>query len=111
MMISQCPSRSTPLRMARKISPSDQWLNCPAGVRLEDTNDPIGIGRSLATSRPPVSVPVLEWQPLQKPSEIAWQNLFGRDGDLQVKGWSAASMKFEQPDNHDHAYHRDSGRE
>src|ERR1700722_3585408 len=39
------------------------------------------------------------------------QNLFGRDGDLQVQGRSAASMKFEQPDDHDHAYHRDGGRE
>src|SRR6202790_2210439 len=71
MMISQCPSLSTPLRMARKMSPSDQRLSCPAGVRLEATNDPIGTGRSSATSRPPVSVAVFEWQLLQKPSDIA----------------------------------------
>ena len=71
-MISQRPSGSTLLRMARKMSPSDQRLNCPTGVRLEDTNDPIGTGKCSPMSRPPVSVPVFEWQALQKPSEIAF---------------------------------------
>jgi hypothetical protein len=35
-------------------------------------SDPIGTGKYLPTSRPPVSVPVVEWQALQKPSEIAF---------------------------------------
>src|SRR5262249_15790841 len=43
MLISQCPSASMLLRMARKISPSDQRFTCPAGVRLEATNDPTGM--------------------------------------------------------------------
>src|SRR6478672_3851980 len=71
MSVSQRPFASTPLRIARKISPSDQFFNRPAGVRLEDTNDPIGIGKSSPMSSPPVSVPVLEWQALQKPSTRA----------------------------------------
>jgi hypothetical protein len=65
------PVRVDALRIARKISPSDQCFNRPAGVRLEDTNDPIGIGKSSPMSRPPVSVPVVEWQALQKPSTRA----------------------------------------
>src|SRR3954465_13267025 len=56
--------------MARKISPSDQCFRAPAGVRLEDVNDPIGIGNSSPISRPPVRSPVLLWHPLQKLSEI-----------------------------------------
>src|SRR6476620_9857074 len=71
MSVSQRPFASTPLRLARKISPSDQFFNRPAGVRLEDTNDPIGIGKSSPMSSPPVSVPVREWQALQKPSTRA----------------------------------------
>ena len=71
MSVSQRPSASTPLRIARKISPSDQRFNRPAGVRLEDTNEPTGIGKCSPASRPPVSVPVLEWQALQKPSTRA----------------------------------------
>jgi hypothetical protein len=35
-----------------------QWLNCPAGVRLEDTNDPTGIGKCSPMSTSPVSGPV-----------------------------------------------------
>src|SRR6516225_844792 len=69
MTVSQRPSASTPLRIARKISPSDQCFNGPAGVRLEDMNDPTGIGKSSPMSRPPVSVPVFEWHAPQKPSE------------------------------------------
>ena len=71
MSISQRPSTSTLLRIARKISPSDQRLNRPAGVRLEDTNEPTGIGKCSPMSRPPVSVPLLEWHALQKPSTTA----------------------------------------
>src|SRR3954451_14989118 len=71
MSISQRPSVSTLLRIARKISPSDQRLNRPAGVRLEDTNEPTGIGKCSPMSRPPVSVPLLEWHALQKPSTTA----------------------------------------
>src|ERR1700730_12568356 len=71
MSVSQRPFASTLLRIARKISPSDQCFNRPAGVRLEDTNDPIGIGKSSPMSRPPVSVPALEWQALQEPSTRA----------------------------------------
>src|SRR6516225_6592576 len=70
MTVSQRPSASTPLRIARKISPSDQCFNGPAGVRLEDMNDPTGIGKSSPMSRPPVSVPVFEWHAPQKPSTI-----------------------------------------
>src|SRR4029079_6790380 len=44
MTVSQWRSASTPLRIARKISPSDQRLNAPAGVRFADTIEPIGIG-------------------------------------------------------------------
>jgi hypothetical protein len=40
MTVSQRPSASAPLRIARKISPSDQCFNGPAGVRLEATTDP-----------------------------------------------------------------------
>src|ERR1700730_18193395 len=57
MIVSQRPSASAPLRIARKISPSDQRFNGPAGVRLEGTNDPTGIGTLLPMSRPPVSSP------------------------------------------------------
>src|SRR5215470_407112 len=71
MTISQRPSASTLLRMARKISPSDQRLNCPAGVRLEDTNDPIGIEKRSPMSSPPVRGPVFELHAPQKLSAIA----------------------------------------
>src|SRR6266446_10785 len=71
MTVSHRPSASTLLRIARKISPSDQYFNGPAGVRLEDTNDPTEIGKCSPMSRPPVSVPVVEWHALQNPSTSA----------------------------------------
>src|SRR5207253_9667656 len=71
MTVSHRPSASTLLRIARKISPSDQCFNGPAGVRLEDTNDPTEIGKCSPMSKPPVSVPVVEWHALQNPSTSA----------------------------------------
>ena len=41
-----------PLRIARKISPSGQPCNGPAVVRLIETYDPNGIGKSLSRSTP-----------------------------------------------------------
>jgi len=60
MTTSQFPSASTLLRIDRKSSPSDQWPNRPAGVRLADTNDPTGIGKCSPMSSPPVRAPVFE---------------------------------------------------
>src|SRR4029077_3937455 len=52
-------------------SPSDQRFNRPAGVRLEETNDPMRSGKCSPRLRPPVTVLVREWQALQKPSTRA----------------------------------------
>src|SRR3984957_16667584 len=57
--------------MARKISPSDHCFSGPAGVRFDDTKEPRRGERSLPTSKPPVSVPVLEWHAPQKLLAIA----------------------------------------
>jgi hypothetical protein len=99
MMTSQRPPASTPLRMARKIWPSDQWRNCPAGVRLEDMNVPIGAGKSLPTSNPPVSVPFGEWQPAQKLLAMAspWRICCGVLAAIKSGAGALRTCIFERP--------------